>query len=123
MLAAAEQKHLDWLLGRMRELGVDPAARTVSDQLWDSLLTSRTAQDFSLYMASAEERGRVAGERFRDGLASIDPETSRIFGKIAEEEVAHIELALRFYPEAASKHLRRGNTVYVPNPTPPGGPA
>jgi uncharacterized ferritin-like protein (DUF455 family) len=115
-LAAAEQKHLDWLLRRMQELGVDPAARTVSDQLWDSLLLSESAEEFSLYMASAEERGRRAGERFCEALAAVDPVSSRIFGDIAREEVAHIELALAYFPEAAARHLRGNGATFVRQP-------
>lgn len=58
---AEEDRHLGWLLGRMRELGVDPAGRPVSDRLWRS-------------------------------LAARDPATAAIFGRIAEEETAHIAL-------------------------------
>jgi uncharacterized ferritin-like protein (DUF455 family) len=102
-LALAEQRHLDWLLKRMQELGVDPAGRAVSDQLWVSLTSCTDAEDFAHYMASAEERGRKAGVRFQQALAEIDTESARIFGKIAEEEVEHIRLADRYYqrPEGA----------------------
>ncbi len=51
-------------------------------------------------MASAEERGRRAGERFHQALLKKDPITAGIFGKIAEEEVSHIELARKHYPDA-----------------------
>jgi uncharacterized ferritin-like protein (DUF455 family) len=103
-LAAAEQRHLDWLLRRMSELGVDVRGRKVSDQLWHSLVSCHSAQEFALYMASAEERGRRAGERFHQELRGTDPVTAEIFGKIAEEEVAHIALARRFYPAEALAH-------------------
>jgi hypothetical protein len=48
-------------------------------------------------MASAEERGRKAGERFHAQMLQRDPESARIFGKIAEEEVAHIALARKYF--------------------------
>ncbi len=98
-LAREEDKHLGWLLKRMQELGQDPAARGVSDALWRSFKHCETAKDFALFMAAAEERGRVAGERFAAALQATDPETARIFGQIALEERAHIELARRFFPE------------------------
>ncbi len=98
-LAHAEQRHLDWLLRRMTELGIPLEERRVSDQLWISLTSCTSARDFAVYMANAEERGRRAGERFHAELLERDPETARIFGKIAEEEIAHIELARRFFPE------------------------
>src|SRR5690242_14284008 len=47
-LAQAEQRHLDWLLRRMSELGVSVEARRVSDQLWRSLLSCQTAREFAL---------------------------------------------------------------------------
>jgi uncharacterized ferritin-like protein (DUF455 family) len=101
MLACEEQKHLDWLLGRMRELGIPVQARLVSEQLWVSLVSCDTARAFTLYIASAEERGRKAGVRFYETLLSSDPKTAQIFGKIAEEEVSHVQLALKFFPKGS----------------------
>jgi uncharacterized ferritin-like protein (DUF455 family) len=97
-LAAAEDKHLRWLLERMKELGFDVRERRVSDHLWVSLTSCKTAREFALYMASAEERGRRAGERFHQALLERDSVTARLFGQIAEEEISHIELARRFFP-------------------------
>lgn len=99
-LAREEQKHLDWLLSRMVELGIDVQSRSVSDQLWISLTSCQTAREFALYMASAEERGRQAGIKFHQTLSATDPMTAQIFGKIAEEEVSHIQLAYQFFPES-----------------------
>ena len=95
--AAVEDKHLGWLMKRMQELGIDPRERAVSDQLWHSLIGCREARDFALYMASAEERGRRAGERFREAMAQTDPVSAEIFGRIADEEVEHIATAERYY--------------------------
>jgi uncharacterized ferritin-like protein (DUF455 family) len=97
-LSQAEDRHLNWLLQRMTELNVDVQARKVSDYLWISLITCKSAREFALYMASAEERGRKAGVRFQQGLQASDPKTAEIFGKIAEEEVAHIALAEKYFP-------------------------
>ncbi len=102
-LAREEDKHLGWLLGRLTELGRTPEDRSVSDQLWASLTACKNAKEFALYMASAEDRGRRAGERFCAQLTHQDPESARIFGTIAHEEIAHIRLAERFFgfsPEA-----------------------
>lgn len=98
-LAQQEQKHLGWLTHRMSALGIDPAEREVSEELWVSLVSRKDAREFSRFMASAEERGQRAGERFCQELMGIDPETASIFGKIAEEEAEHIRLAERFYPD------------------------
>ena len=89
-MAADEGKHLGWLLARMAELGVDPAARAVSDRLWRSLTGCRTPEEFSAFMVRAEERGKAAEESFRLALASRDPVTADIFGRIAAEEEGHI---------------------------------
>jgi uncharacterized ferritin-like protein (DUF455 family) len=98
-LAHAEDRHLQWLMNRMEELGVSPQARQVSDQLWQSFMLCKTARDFAIYMANAEERGRRAGERFHQVLLEKDPKTAEIFGKIALEEVEHIALAKRHFPD------------------------
>lgn len=97
-LAREERKHRDWLLGRMKELGVPIGERPVSDVLWSSLTRCPDAAAFCHYMAGAEERGRRAGERFHDKLLAQDETTARIFGQIALEERSHIELAHRFFP-------------------------
>jgi uncharacterized ferritin-like protein (DUF455 family) len=92
-IAADENRHLQLLLGRMAELGVEPAARPVSDRLWRSLRACSGAREFTQYMRTAEERGRAAEESFRVSLARRDPVTSAIFGRIAEDEVRHIARA------------------------------
>jgi uncharacterized ferritin-like protein (DUF455 family) len=96
-LAYEEQKHMDWLMNRMQVLGISVTERKVSDMLWRSLMTCKTGREFAAFIATAEERGRKAGVRFQAGMAQSDPESARIFGKIAEEEVSHIEIATRFY--------------------------
>lgn len=92
-LAMAEDRHLDWLLKRLSELGFAIDGRGVSQQLWVSLTQCRTSQEFALFMATAEDRGRRAGERFHQQLKDRDPVSAEIFRRIAEEEVEHIRLA------------------------------
>ncbi|TBR24007.1 DUF455 family protein [bacterium] len=101
-LAEAEDRHLGWLLGRMKALGLDPGARPVSGRLWEGLMACRSAEEFEVLIAKAEERGRLAGERFRVAMKGADPESAEVFGRIADEEVAHVALARRFYPERAA---------------------
>jgi hypothetical protein len=93
ILAQEESKHLQWLLWRMDELKIVPGDRAVSAALYESFENATTAAQFAKYMASAEERGRIAGEQFYDTLLKIDPVTARIFQQIALEEQAHIRLA------------------------------
>ena len=102
-LAEAEERHLGWLLARLAALGVDPAARPVSARLWEALRSTRSAEEFELLIAKAEERGRQAGERFRTALAPVDPESAAVFGRIADEESAHVALARVWFPEAAGR--------------------
>lgn len=102
-LARAEERHLGWLLNRMTELGVSITDRPVSDQLWVSLRVQPTPRDFARAMAGAEERGRQAGLRFREQMAAHDPESARIFGDIADEELEHVRLAEKYFPQAPGK--------------------
>jgi rubrerythrin len=92
-LAKEEKKHLNWLLERMTALGVTPQERPLSIALWNSFDRCETPRDFALFMANAEERGRVAGEKFYETLLKTDPVTAALFQKIAEEEQDHIRLA------------------------------
>lgn len=98
VLAAEERNHMTWLLNRMHELGIAVKERAVSDALWHSLCECKDARAFCHYIADSEERGRRAGQRFRDVLLQTDPETARIFGKIAQEELRHIALSYEYYP-------------------------
>lgn len=98
-LAKEEDKHLNWLFDRMQQLGIEIKERPVNDFLWRSFMDCNSAEQFAKFMASAEERGRIAGERFYRSLVQIDPISAEIFRKIAEEEVAHIRLAETFFPE------------------------
>jgi uncharacterized ferritin-like protein (DUF455 family) len=107
-LALAEERHYGWLVQRAQELNINLAERPVSEDLWHSLVQCTQPDQFCLYMAAAEERGRKAGVRFYETILNVDPITAKIFGKIAEEEVEHIRLAERYYPHlpsAATKSL------------------
>jgi len=99
-LAGQEQKHLNWLLGRLEVLGGSPDDAPVSTRLWEGLLACETGKEFAVKIAQAEERGRLAAELFRKTLAVSDPESARIFGDIADEEVEHVALAKRYFPES-----------------------
>lgn len=90
-LAREEEKHLKWILTRMHELGVTYEERLVTDVLWTTLMDCKTAQAFGVTIAEAEERGRKAGVRFHESLLTSDPVTAEIFGRIAAEEVEHIQ--------------------------------
>ena len=92
-LAKEEAKHLQWLLWRMEELKVDVAERPQSLALWKSFDRCATASEFAVFMANAEERGRIAGEQFYETLKELDPTTAQIFYQIAIEEREHIRLA------------------------------
>jgi hypothetical protein len=88
----------------MQELNIKIEDRKVSNDLWFSLVSCQSAREFAIFMANAENRGRIAGERFHASLKEKDPVTAEIFRKIAEEEIQHIELAGKFFPEEPTTH-------------------
>jgi uncharacterized ferritin-like protein (DUF455 family) len=92
-IGAEEGKHLGMILERMAELGVAVDGRPVSDRLWRSLRACATAAEFAAKMRSAEERGKTAEESFRRSLASRDPATAELFGRIADDEAEHLRSA------------------------------
>jgi uncharacterized ferritin-like protein (DUF455 family) len=104
-LAQAEDRHMGWLLRRLDELGAQADERSVSDFLWRSFEQCDSAQAFSIYMASAELWGKQAGEKFARDLEAVDPESAKVFHDIAREEVAHVRLAARFFPDAFEKEF------------------
>jgi rubrerythrin len=92
-LAEEENKHLQWLLWRIEELNLDVTERPQSLALWESFDRCENAAEFARFMANAEERGRIAGEKFYETLLKIDAITAKIFQQIALEEQEHIRLA------------------------------
>jgi rubrerythrin len=92
-LSKEEEKHLNWLLYRMRELEVISDERPQGLALWQSFDRCVTPTQFANFMANAEDRGRIAGEQFFQTLLAIDPQSARLFQQIAKEEVEHIRLA------------------------------
>ncbi len=97
-LAQEEAKHAAWLIERMQQLNIDPAARKVSNKLWLSLIGCTHATQFAHFMASAEERGTEAGLKFFDEIKTKDPITAGIFLKIAQEEKEHVSGAYQLFP-------------------------
>ena len=101
-LAAAEDKHLRWLLKRMTELGISITERAVSDFLWQSFISCTSGAQFAEFMASAEERGQTAGERFAADMAEVDPISAALFERIAIEEEGHVAIERKFFPKVHS---------------------
>lgn len=96
-VAQEERKHESWLLERLRELGQDVAGEPVSLDLYRSFEQCQSAREFALFMADAEARGQVAGERFGDVLRVRDPQSAEVFAQIAREEREHVALVGRFF--------------------------
>jgi uncharacterized ferritin-like protein (DUF455 family) len=96
-VAQEEAKHEKWLLDRLAELGQAVSSVPVALDLYLSFEKCRSAHEFAVYMSNAEERGRVAGERFGELLKSRDPKTAEIFAQIALEESQHVAMVTRFF--------------------------
>lgn len=93
LISKEEEKHQNWLLNRMRELEVPVEDRPVSLNLSRSFDRCETPRQFAEFMASSEEHGRLAGEKFYETLLPIDLKTANLFKQIALEEQEHIRLA------------------------------
>lgn len=98
-VAQEEAKHEGWLLKRLSEIGEDVAAVPVALDLYLSFEKCQSAFEFAEYMSNAEERGRVAGEKFFELLQDSDPVTAKIFAQIALEECEHVAMVSRFFPK------------------------
>lgn len=92
-IGAQEREHLELLLARMKELGVEVSARPVSDRLWRSLSACADYREFAVLMREAERRGQAAEESFEKALSVSDPVTAAIFARIAADEAEHLALA------------------------------
>ena len=92
-----ERRHCRMIMDRMAELDFPVDDRPVTLSLTESLRTCATARDFCIRIASAEERGRQAGERLCAFLVGKDEVTAALFRQIADEEVAHVTLAETFF--------------------------
>lgn len=92
-LSREEEKHMNLLLDRMKELDVSIADRPQSLSLWASFDHCKTPKEFAVFMANAEEWGRQSGEKFYQTLLKVDPVTALLFQRIAKEEEEHIRFA------------------------------
>ncbi len=92
-----EERHYQLITAAMERLGVTAAGRPVSDRLWRTLSACATGRDFCLQIALEEERGRQGALRLVEFLADADPETAAVFRQIAADEVAHVELAEKYF--------------------------
>jgi uncharacterized ferritin-like protein (DUF455 family) len=96
-VALEEQKHENWLLKRLPEIGQSVSAFPVNLNLYYSLQQCQNARDFAFYVSDAEERGRIGAEKFAEVLAVKDPITAKIFHQIALEEQEHIALVDKYF--------------------------
>jgi uncharacterized ferritin-like protein (DUF455 family) len=96
-----EQRHYQMIIERMGELGAALDERPVSTGLWRAISRCTSAREFGVFIASAEERGRLAALRLVDNLLERDPVTAGIFRSIAEDEIAHVALAERYFGTGA----------------------
>ncbi len=97
-LAHEEIGHLVSLLNLLGTLGESPEERPVSDWLFASFMNCTSAREFAHFMASAEERGKKAGERFSKDFSKSHAEAAALFGKIARDEQRHIDTAYVYFP-------------------------
>ena len=96
-LIPEEQKHYQLIVDRMHELGFSLGERPVSLRLWESLAECESGREFCLRIAGAEERGRQAGLQLIQYLQDKDPATTAVFQEIVTEEVAHVQLAEKYF--------------------------
>lgn len=92
-----EQQHMTLILDRMAELGVAVDEVPVAPRIWESIEDCTSGEQFCVYMASAEERGRRAGLLLIRALEGTDPETARVFQQIVDDERAHVALADTYF--------------------------
>ncbi len=92
-LAQEEERHTQLLLNRMNELGWAVGSKRVSDALFRSFDRCTTAAEFNIFMTNAEAWGQESGEKFAQELSERDPETAKVFAKIAEDERLHVQWA------------------------------
>ncbi len=104
--AEVEDRHAQMLLTRMGELGVDPAARLVSDKLTRLCRATEDPVLFLFLLSSAEERGMEAGNVLGKQMRAVDPASAALFAQIAEEEVEHVDSAHQALAPFALPELR-----------------
>ena len=92
-----ETSHYHSILTRMSELSISIDERPVSLRLWNSLEKCKSAEEFCIYICSAEERGRLAGIRLCNAIKSTDSRTYNIFKSIVLEELSHISIATKHF--------------------------
>ena len=89
-----EKFHFRLIMERMSYLGVHAGQKPVSVSLSEKLYTCQTGRDFAIEIATAEHRGRLAALKMASYLENRDPVTARVFLRIAQDELAHLQLVI-----------------------------
>jgi uncharacterized ferritin-like protein (DUF455 family) len=89
-----EKLHFRLIMERMSNLGVRPEKKPVSAKLSETLFTCETGEKFAIEIATAEHKGRLAALKMADYLQDRDPVTTRVFLRIARDEMSHVQLVM-----------------------------
>jgi uncharacterized ferritin-like protein (DUF455 family) len=96
-IALDEKRHGRLLLERLFDLGGRVEDTPQNLRLWQSFQKCKTPLEFAYFMATAENRGKQAGEQFYEKLQNIDPVSAQLFQQIAFEEQEHIQINEEYF--------------------------
>jgi uncharacterized ferritin-like protein (DUF455 family) len=99
-IAVDESRHFSWLTSRLEELGSSYGALPAHRIVWDAANVSKGSRRERLAIGQLcqEARGLDAGPRLAKRMLGMgDKVSSAIVSKIAEEEVAHVSIGVKWF--------------------------
>jgi uncharacterized ferritin-like protein (DUF455 family) len=99
-IAVDEARHFGWLTARLAELGSGYGALPAHRIVWDAADLSKASRRERLAVGQLcqEARGLDAGPRLAERLVGYgDVQSAAIVRQIAEEEVAHVSIGVRWF--------------------------
>jgi uncharacterized ferritin-like protein (DUF455 family) len=99
-IAVDESRHFGWLTARLEELGSFYGALPAHRIVWDAADVSKASRRERLAVGQLcqEARGLDAGPRLAKRMIGMnDIPSSAIVNKIAEEEVAHVSIGVKWF--------------------------
>lgn len=113
-IAVDESRHFGWLTARLEALGSFYGALPAHRIVWDAADVSKTSkvERLALGQLCQEARGLDAGPKLAERLVGLgDNSSASIVRKIAEEEVAHVRIGVRWFLDECGRIGKEDDAV------------
>lgn len=115
-IAVDEARHFGWLSARLESLGSYYGALPAHRIVWDAAEMSKGLRNERLAIGQLcqEARGLDAGPKLAERLVGLgDTYSAEVVRKIAEEEVTHVQIGVRWFVEECARMGKEEQAISV----------